>query len=708
MRIVEATGRDEWRNMSDGMTQRTSALPDSSTEPTRSRWIAPAVAVILFAGLAAYSNSFRGAFVFDDILTLEQPTARKLLPIWPTIAGVRPVAQFTFALSHRIGGLWAYHGFNLAIHILAALTLFGIVRRTLTLPKLAPRFGRDSTLLAFCIALLWMLHPLQTESVTYIIQRMESLMGLFLLLTLYCAVRGFSQHGSIGHGTHLVCGSDPLACALGMGSKEVMVTAPLLVLIYDRTFIAGSFREALRRRWGFYLAFAATGLILARQIAAAFAAHADSAGFHLSNITPFEYARSEPGVIEHYLALAFWPGGLCLDYGRPVARAAGEILPGAIVVGALLTLTIWALVRRPAWGFIGAWFFLALAPTSSILPIKDLACEHRMYLPLAAVVAAAVIAAYVATQKLTDSRLPEPLRRGSAVSLALALAAALGYVTFLRNKDYRSGVAIWQDVTEKRPENPRGWNYLGNAYAADGQPVKAISSIDHAISLRSEYADAYYNRAWVYLALNRFPEAIRDCDQAIALSPDFAAAFNNRGLAYSRMGRDDLAIGDYDRAIEMKPDFVAAYCNRALTHTNLGRYDLAVYDCDSAIALDPDSADAYSNRAFAYLQLRQFDRALQDYDRVVALKPDWAEAYNNRAVADVHFDRYDLALRDCTRAIELKSDYLDAHLNRARVYYRMKEYQKALADLKTFQNLGGQPAPGFLKALTEAAGNGGK
>ena len=332
---------------------------------TPAAWTALAVAAILLAGLAAYSNSFRCPFIFDDKIFVNQPAAQHLWPIRPLLKAPRPVAQFTLALSHSLGGdVWGYHAFNLTVHLLAALTLFGVVRRTLTLPALsgaegplfAPRFARASTALAFCIALLWALHPLQTESVTYIIQRMESLMGLFYLLTLYCFIRAVSHQDTdpvvCGRKAALLQGNTPgtatdspfpgvlaswwrkkwyaaavLACALGMGSKEVMVTAPLVVLLYDRTFIAGSFREALRRRWGFYLALAASWLIVSRQIMEAFAPGAKSAGFGFAGVTLLQYARSEPGVILHYLALAFWPSGLCLDYGWPVARKAGTFSP---------------------------------------------------------------------------------------------------------------------------------------------------------------------------------------------------------------------------------------------------------------------------------------------------------------------------------------------------------------------------------------------
>ncbi len=355
--------------------------------------------MLLLAAVVVYSDSFHGPFIFDDRPAIDQVSAKEpwAASVWHTLIGPRPVIRATLALNYFIGGYdeTGYHVGNLCIHILAALALFGVIRRTLTLPSLGGRFGEKAAAsLAFAAALLWVVHPLQTQAVTYIIQRMESLMGLFYLLTLYCFIRSASSPNPRAWHAAAVA-----ACALGMGCKEVMVSAPLIVLLYDRCFVAGSFREALRRRWRFYLALAATWLILLRSVIEGVGPHAISAGFQLKEVTPFQYARSEPGVILHYLALAFWPARLCLDYAWPVANGIAQIAPGAIVIGALLAATIWALVRKPKWGFIGAWFFLILAPTSSIMPIKDLAFEHRMYLPLAAVVLAVILAAYLGWER---------------------------------------------------------------------------------------------------------------------------------------------------------------------------------------------------------------------------------------------------------------------------------------------------------------------
>ena len=196
------------------------------------------------------------------------------------------------------------------------------------------------------------------------------------------------------------------------------------------------------------------------------------AGFDLPTCTPWQYACSQPGVILHYLRLAVWPDTLCLDYWWPVAKTAGEILPGALVIGGLLAATVWALWRAPAWGFLGAWFFVILAPTSSIMPIVDLAFEHRMYLPLAAVAAAAVCGVFLLSRRL-------PPRQVAWAGLALAglALAALAYRTAQRNQDYENMTLMWNQVVALRPENGRALSNLGVLLAKEDRLDDAISRL---------------------------------------------------------------------------------------------------------------------------------------------------------------------------------------------------------------------------------------
>ncbi|MCY2932260.1 MAG: hypothetical protein NTV86_22745 [Planctomycetota bacterium] len=248
----------------------------STVKPLSPRAGAPArrrvwwcAALIVAAGAGAWCNSFQGPFLFDDEgAIVANPTIRRLWPIGPVLtppaqgqaAQRRPVANVSLAIDYAISGLdvWSYHATNLAVHLLAGLTLLGVVRRTLDSPRLRVRFGGHSLGLATTVAGLWVLHPLQTEAVTYVIQRTEVLAGLFYLLTLYAVIRG--AHSPTPRRWYAAAVA---ACLLAMGSKESAVSAPLVVLLYDRLFLGERWAQVWGRRWGLYAGLAATwGLVL--------------------------------------------------------------------------------------------------------------------------------------------------------------------------------------------------------------------------------------------------------------------------------------------------------------------------------------------------------------------------------------------------------------------------------------------------------------
>jgi tetratricopeptide (TPR) repeat protein len=666
-----------------------------------------ACAVLVLAGLAAYSDSFHGPFTFDDTVTVDKPTAKHLRPIRPILAGPRPVVEVTLALNYTLGGpgVKGYHVFNLAVHLLAGLALFAVMRRTLTMPRLAGRFSEgNATALAFCTALLWTLHPLQTESVTYVIQRAESLMGLFYLLALYCLIRSASSSRPIGWAIAAVA-----SCALGMGCKAVMVSAPLILLLYDRIFITGSFRETLRRRWGLYLALVPTLPVLWRSIAEAFGAHAVSAGFNLASVTPRQYAQSQPGVILHYLALAFWPTGLCLDYDWPVAEKLADILPDAIVIGALLALTVLALARRPTWGFMGAWFFLILAPSSSFMPIKDLAFEHRMYLPLAAVAAASVVAIFLAgewlARRLGETGAERALSAGLLTLVpAISAAAVLAVLTWQRNAQYQSDISLWQDTVNKRSENPRAWNNLANALINADKYDEVRRCCDEAIRLRSNFPEHYNNRGLWYAKEGQFKEAVDDYNMAIELRGNFPMAYNNRAAASIHLEQYDKAIQDCLRAVELDPEFAMAYYNLGEAYAKSGNDAGAAAAYSKAIGLKWNYAETYCKLARALQRIGRIDEALRNYDTAIAMSPKDSDIYFERANLRVAAGRVADAIKDFDAVIRLKPDDAEAYQSRAEAHYDAKEYDAAWADAQACERLGGRLDSDFIDALSRDSG----
>jgi Tfp pilus assembly protein PilF len=581
--------------------------------------------LVVAAGLLAYHNSFTGGFIIDDVGSiLENPSIRRLWPIWQplspphrhglTVEG-RPLINLSLAINYALGGynVWGYHALNLLIHILAGLTLFGIVRRTLLQPApirsgpaLRDRFGAVADELALATALLWTVHPLQTESVTYIIQRAESMMGLFYLLTLYCLIRGVeSQRARLWYGLCVT------ACALGMTSKEVMASAPLMVLLYDRAFLSDSFRESWRRRWPLYLGLAATWILLAVVLVSG-QLPATTMNAARLGLSWREYLASEPAVILHYLRLSVWPHPLGYGYYRS-AGTWMSILPPAVVVITFLAMSVWAWRTKPLWGFVGAWCFLILAPTSSVIPLDSPAYEHRMYLPLAALVVAAVLG----IRALVGRR---------STTAVFVLAIGLGFLTWRRNQDYRSETIMRFSAVAKFPKSALAHYNLGVTLWKNGRRQEAIEQYEQALSLKPDHALAHNNLGLALQKTGRLRDAISHYKQALRLEPGYVEALNNLGVALAEMGAEREALEHYERALQLRPDSALLRYNYGNTLFRAGRIDQAIGQYEMAVRINPDFVHAHYNWGIALEQAGQPKEAIAHYEQALRLKPDFAEA----------------------------------------------------------------------------------
>ena len=452
---------------------------------------------IIAAGVLAYANSFSGGFVFDDgHIIVEGTRIRQLWPGWKNLVSHnRWLVNLSFAINYAISGLdhADYHTTNLAIHILAGLLLYGIVRRTLAVPLLAKRYDGSSHWLALAVAAIWVVHPLQTQSVTYIVQRSESLTGLFYLLVLYCVVRSATSRRKW---PWYVCAV--VSSVLGAGCKETIVTVPLLVIAYDRIFLATSFRNMLRKRWPLYAGLFGTWGLLVLIIVTTGKVSVVTAGFGYAQTTPLQYLLTQSEVIAHYLRLAVAPYPLCFDYRWPTASSILDVLPQGLLTVTMGGATLVALFKSPPLAFVGIWFFIMLAPTSSIMPIADNAAEHRMYLPLAAVIALLVLSAYELLTR-TSQRLART--KIILISLLLAVLTTFTCMTLLRNADYNSRESIWRDTVQKQKDNPRAHLNFGSSLANLDRLDEAKKHIEHAVRLAPRYADARHRLGKLLLLL---------------------------------------------------------------------------------------------------------------------------------------------------------------------------------------------------------------
>lgn len=507
----------------------------------RAKWIALVAIPLLI--LVVYHRTFTYPFQFDGATKIQTNESYQRLDWSHFPTAPRSLVGLTWRLNYLAdgGSLVGYHIVNIAIHIVASLLLFGFIEHTLRLPKIAERYRDHATLLAAAIAILWAVHPLQTQSVTYIVQRYESLMGMFFLLSLFCFIKGFT---SKYHAAWYI--GSVIACAASALCKEVAIVIPLIILWYDRAFLAESWGDSIRNRWPVYLGLFASWLILAQLAFVPIEKHNEHGTVLVhevdftaeepirSVVGPKEYLYSQAHAIPFYVQLTILPIGQSLDHGwRATYSLTDAIWPGILVVTPM-GLTIWCVFRAPRWSFVGACFFLILAPTSSILPIQDIVFEHRMYLPLAAVLAVVVFGIYEGLRRTESKQRTDSSHLSASQGLVVVLVvlvAVYGGVSIARNEVYRDGETMWRDVLAKNPNNPRAYHGIAHAYISRGDWVNAIPYLEKTIELHPEYpfkggyATRFKTGAKKAIELGDAKLALKLLDLAIKMDPQDAESY---------------------------------------------------------------------------------------------------------------------------------------------------------------------------------------
>lgn len=679
-----------------------------------SRWTqhpAPQIGVwlraglIVLAGAATYWNSLGGPFINDDHLSIV--TNRQILRLWPLssvlfparelpVAG-RPLVNISFAVNYAMGGLevGGYHVVNIAIHLLCALVLFGVIRRTLSLACFKGRLAGRSDDIAFASALIWTLHPLQTETVDYLTQRTESMMALFYLLTLYSSIRAsLSPPGTMWQ---MAC---VMSSALGMACKESMVTAPFMVLLYDRIFVFDSLKQAFRSRWRLYIGLVATWAELAALMVSGPRVH--STGFS-TGISPWTYLLNQTVMIAQYLKRAIWPRSLVFDYGVPQPLTLGDVMPYALLIVLLLLLTIVALVRQPRLGFLGAWFFMTLAPTSSVVPIAtEVGAERRMYLPLAALVVLAVISASLLWNRLgrTGAARPELVPKKAAVAFAMTVltvtSATLAAGTVRRNREYASREALARTTLERWPQ-PRAHRMLAAALLDTGHREEAIRHLRVAIP---DDHHAYYSLGLELFNEGKLDEAIQLLAEFIRLEPALLEVISARetiGLALQKQGKLDEAADQFRTILTMTPGYADAHRRLADAFfaqqkyeeasveyreflksrprdfnalTNLGISQAATGHTDEALRwfrlaadIEPQNSAAHRNLANTFLTGREFGQAAVHAQQALSLNPRDPVAHDILGLALASGGKLDEAIEQFQRALQLDPNDAEARDN---------------------------------------------
>jgi Flp pilus assembly protein TadD len=589
------------------------------------------LAIVVLAGVLAYSNSLAGPFIFDDTASVVENASIRdwrpstaLVPQREVPTAGRPIVNVSLAINYALGGLdvRGYHVWNIAVHLLCGVLVFACVRRTLAWPPVPDWWRQRALDVAFAVALVWTLHPLNTEVVDYVTERTESMMAAFYLLTIYASARAIdSRRRQIWQAAASV------SCALGMACKESMVTAPLVVVLYDAVFVFGSLKLAIRDRWRYYGLLAATWLVLAALLRSGPRVH--SAGFSVG-VTPWTYLLNQTVMIARYLRLAVWPTSLVLHYGSPRVLTVADVLPYALLLVSLAGLTLVALRRRPALGFLGAWFFVTLAPTSSILPIAtEVGAERRMYLPLVALVVLGVLGVIRATARFTRSR-----AIGLAALVAVTVTLAAG--TLARNREYVSALDMALTVLERWP-GPVAEAMLGQQLAIAGRHDEAMA---HLRAAAPGYPKAHYHLGGELFNAGRLDEATVELQTFVREAPLLVEAVPARTM----LGRTFMMQKQWPRAEEQLRMVLSMTSPQGEAHTTAfglladtlfgeERFDEAAAQYRTYLSLRPTDGGAMTNLGISLAATGKDDEAIAAFRRAVELNPRDARARRNLEVA---------------------------------------------------------------------------
>ncbi len=639
------------------------------------------LAIIILLGILIYSNSFRCSFHFDDFHNIvENMSIRNLADVkaWGNFYPTRPFGIFTFALNYHFSQLnvWDWHLVNLVIHLINACLVWWLTLLIFSSPALKDHpIIKHKNVLALLTALLFVSHPLATESVTYIVQRLASMVTMFYILALALYLSARLSNKGIKSKSLLFAGS-LLSAMLAMLTKENAFTLPFAIMLFEIFFLRTKKLSIYFKDYRVILlmaAFLSIIIIIPLTFLSGIFKPIPPTQGNAYTVTSLNYLFTQFSVIVKYIQLLFLPINQNVDYDFPVSNDffGTRTILGFLILLSLIILAIFLFKKYRIISFGIFWFFITLSIESSFFPISDVIFEHRTYLPSFGFFLILTSGIYVL---LWDKY------KYFAISIFVIIIVSNSVLTYERNKVWKDNLTLWNDNIVKSPDKARPIVNRGYAYGNLGEWNKAIVDYSKAIGINPEYSDAYNNRGFAYGKLGQWDKSIADYSKAIGINPKYAIAYYNRGIAYDNLGQLDKAIADYSEVIGIDPNYTLAWYNRGVAYGKLGQGGKAMADYSKAIEIDPKSTVAYSNRGVAYSNLGQWDKAIDEYSMAIGIDPKYFMAYFNRGDAYENLGQFDKAIADYSNAIGIDSGFAKAYSNRGIAYANLGQWNKAMTD----------------------------
>ncbi len=624
--------------------------------------------------LAVYGHTLDYPFHFDDRISIEENEAIRNLDdiraIWQ-FSHLRFFSYFSFALNYHFHGLdvTGYHIINLLIHFLASCSVFFLVQSLLCVPS-EKQSNPSAAWLPFLTALIFILHPLQTQSVTYIVQRSAALAALFYICSMACYVRLRLSNVSTqkilwGVGVFLFM-------FLAFFSKQNTATLPFALLLIEIVFFRKEFKRILLFPPAILLLLGAMLfciLLLFKYEPFSFDA-IDSLTRETLLLSRSQYLAIQAGVVWTYIRLFFWPADQHLDYhvSIPSGLAEPTVITALACHFIVLCLAAFFIKRYPLPVFGIFFYYLAHIVESSIIPIRDIVFEHRTYLPNLGL---SVVVAWLLTVILER-------QRKISLLIIFALMFVLGITTWQRNTVWQDQISVWRNSMIKSPGNPRPYYNLAKALETKGNYIEAEVLYRMALELKPDYESAYVNLGNLLLKKKNFKEAIYYFSLALQLAPDDAINCNNLGLSLLENGEIEKAEGYLLKAIRLNPQYAEAQNSVGLLMIMKGNLEKATEHLYITIALAPNYANGHSNLGDVLLQKGDMTKAIHHYLEALRIDPVQAEVYGNLAFAYLTIGDQDNAVTHFKKSLEINPMLAVAHNFLGKIYFNRRDFDAAI------------------------------
>ena len=708
-----------------------------------SHW--PALVLIPLAAALFYSNICSYPFVFDDHSRIVENEQIRDLTGFLSIERIlkpRAVVDLTFALNYRFGKLnvSGYHITNVFIHIINGLIAYFLAFTILRLvcnpaqspqpptnPPIPQFLNSSISVVSFFTALIFVAHPVQTQAVTYIVQRYASMAAMFYMgsVLFYLRARmiqrrqieinrdskptvegtrrkgrnkkgksnsvgvavagtGENKKGTLGaspfrpyvpvfYSLSILCGM------LAFLSKQNTASLPGAILLVEYLFIDRTWQGWKTKLPWIGLAFVSF-LICVLYVTGLFSGGIAGKGLledvsaltqEAKIVSRWSYLCTQFNVVVTYIKLLFFPLHQNLDHLYPFKSGFLDdyTVPAFLFLAATTVFGVWNIRRRPVIAFGIFWFFIALSVESSIIPIRDALFEHRLYLPMFGF---ALLTSYLLFSILSR-------KRSFAVAVSVIIILVLGTTTYLRNRVWRDSIALWSDVVAKNPQNFRGYCNLGVALERQGRFEEAAGRYSRALLLKPDYPDALYNLGVVLALDGRFEQAIDHFSRALQIMSEHAEARNDLGVVLDRQGKSDEAERHFLEALQIRPDYADAHNNVGVVLERKGEFNEALKHYLEAVRIMPDFADAHQNLGALLARRGRSDEAISHFLEALRIKPDSAEINYRLGAVLVCKGRHEEAIKYFRKALEIEPDNAEAHYNLGVVLEQQGRHREAIS-----------------------------